>query len=121
MTFYIDLAVFDLSECRLVDLHIVTNFTQSNHHFTTAVLKHIDSLQVQSFQATILLLRKLGKVLLKLDWSFNEPLNPMQAKLGLILSIADAFAKVKHGLVLANVFNLQLKMAQLMQAHLQIV
>ena len=45
----------------------------------------------------------------------------MQAKLGLILSIADTFAKVKHGLVLANVFNLQLKMAQLMQAHLQIV
>ena len=60
-------------------------------------------------------------MLLKLDRSFSEALGPMQTKLGLVFSIADAFAKVEHGLVLANVFNLQFEVAQFMQAHLQII
>ena len=45
----------------------------------------------------------------------------MQTKLSLYLAIAHIFAKIKHTLVLSDVFNFLLNITKLMQAHFKIV
>jgi len=58
---------------------------------------------------------------LELFYFVGESIGTVEALEGLILAIADSFAKVKQALVLPDVFNVLLYEAQLVHAHFQIV
>ena len=51
----------------------------------------------------------------------KQSIDPVQTQLRLCLTIADVFTEIEHALILPDIFNFLLQIAQFVQTHLQVV